>query len=351
MRYNPGMTIRPRLGSISLLLVWLVAFACERRQAPLRFDDSLMARSRARGAALTQRADVSAALDRFLERLIAEPRVAAAAAKLGDELAGAPAVAKGLAALEQTLTGDPAIGQAVAEMMARHPHWTEAELGAAVEKRIMDGWVRVPADQLGAQVIRVVGRAGGGPAGQAFIAHLEARFGRALSGYLDGPDTMRRWKQRLIELNGGTVPDARRATDLLLDNLWDLDRVAPIVIAFLDDPEVVTAAGDALAAALELDVVRVALVDAAAQTLNDPAMPARVQRVLAVLLAEDPTPAQVLAAVEPLLGAASVERALANVLTVVLQERRVRDGVDQLLVRLGRQPSVRALAERLVHQW
>ncbi|HVV88264.1 MAG TPA: hypothetical protein VHE35_34720 [Kofleriaceae bacterium] len=336
-------------------MVALVAVAlglsCDRRQEPIRFDPSVMAKAQERGAEVMARPDVTAAFSTFLDRLIAEPRLASAASKLMAELQADPVLSHGLTVFGDSLASSPAVTSVAAAMARAHPEWSPADLGTAFGQRVEANWARMPAARASELFLGVFSRAFDGPDAARFVGHFRERFGSALRGYVESDAVERRWTRRIIELGGGSRPSPSKAAELLVDHLWSLDRVAPILIAFFDDPEVVRACAAAAAGALELDHVRAAIVSAGKDVLDDPEVQRRVMAMMPVLLEEDPSPERVLTAVGDVMQTPAIGAAVDKVVAALLADRKVQDAGDQLLTDLGHQPKVHQLADQLLYDW
>jgi|JI10StandDraft_1071094.scaffolds.fasta_scaffold13483_4 hypothetical protein len=347
------MTLRRAVLSIVVLATLVMGLACDRRreEPTIRFDGSMADRARQRGIDIMSRPDVTRALDAFFDRVAGDPRVASAGGRLVAALTADPGLATQIDGLTGQMMSDPRIAAVGAEMARAHPDWTADQFGAAFEQRVARNWARIPPDEAGAGLQRMLVRAAAGPDWIAFKAHLATRFGRGIDAYFASAARNRAWGRRLRELNGGTTPAPAQAGDLLLDHMLAPDRAGAFVIAVLDDPATATAVAAAIGRALELDEIRSALVTAAGAALADPALPGRVQTLMSTLLADDATVAQMQADLEALLAAPSTGAAVSGVVGALLADPRVRGIVDDLFGGLADQPSFRGGLDRLMNDW
>src|SRR5262249_49140476 len=142
-----------------------------------------------------------------------------------------PTIAKSVQQLLRAAQQSPELQRAVRELMKSNPGMSADEIGAMVGKRAETNWAT---PEVAARWMRAWNRflpklqIGAAPA--IFDSAIGARF----DAYIGS--SSERWSQRLIELNGGSLPSPERAAQLYFDRAWSEPRLERFALAALQAP-------------------------------------------------------------------------------------------------------------------
>jgi hypothetical protein len=162
----------------------------------------------------------------------------------------------------------------------------------------------------------------------------------------------RKWRDQLVALNGGSVPDRRRATDLVAGKLFATERMskwyAKLYGLATTRREVTTGA----ARLLEAPNFRRITADLCAALIADATFQKRVVEGMNVLLADAPAPEVLEKTVARLLDVPVVSTALATWMKALMADRELAAIGEDVLKAIAAAPDMRtAFAELTELSW
>jgi hypothetical protein len=332
-----------RVGAHCLLVVTLLGLAggCRRVEVDSERLNKLID---AHATTALETAPVKKSLDDLFAAVAADPQVSKAGngilAAIGEDKRLQPAFAH----LIQLLGQHPAMQTAVRKIMKEHPRAKPEEIGALMEKRMssifdgprfniafekaFEGFMKRPeiASQLQAF-------------GQAVVHNrrMASFLSSTFSGVTEGP-----WKKRLIELNGGTLPDKERATELLANELFSSERLARwyVQVYTLPTTKRETAAG--VAKLLEAPSFRRLTSDLVVALVSDATFQRRAIDGMGVLLADTGGDAALEKAIAALLDVPVVSTAVATWMKGLLADPELGKIGDGMLSKIVDAPEMQA---------
>ena len=337
----------------ALVLALLVA-ACTKSSGHVDIDQArFTAAAEERWAKALQRPEVSSGFDALFTDAFADPAVAAAGGTLGNTLTGDAEVGRGAQAILARMQGDAAIVQLAQSLMAANPGATPDEIGKLAGAH-MAGVASSPAYQ------RAWMRAWGELMASPDVAAAMRRFGEAVAASpvlaraladVGTPALDDKIEQHLVELNGGTMPDRERATDLALDHLFAADRLARAYTDLLALPSVKRAVTAALADLARAPAFAKVAIAEARLVLGDPVFRDRAVEVVDAFAAAAPTEDDLYPVFARLLSTPSVHKAVIDTVDRLLDDPDLASIGQHTLADIVHDPGFRAVIVRLITDW
>jgi len=347
---------RHRSSAVLALLFTLVALgACKRSARSLDLDQPrLDAEMGRRFSAAVERPEVSKAFDDLMAKVGADPAVAQAGSSLTDALGADAGIRDSANAIIASFGSSPAVQQLAARIMSEHPDATPDQVGELASQRIAtitDGprfkgaWERAWNELMKTpEVTGVLARLGGRLSkSDGFTSAIDAAVRAKISE--------QRVSDRLTELNGGQSPDAAKATDLLLQHAFAVERLARFYQDVLALPAVTKAIGGLAHDLAASPAFQKIAVDGVAGLLSDATVRAQAAALMTALLTEDVTEDQLYQALQPLLMAPAMRKALVSTLDRMLAEPELGAISTRTLLPVMTDPAFVSAFARIFEGW
>jgi hypothetical protein len=156
---------------------------------------------------------------------------------------------------------------------------------------------------------------------------------------------------RLLARNGGKRPDIRRATDLVIEHMVSVDRLATFYERCVTSKALSRELAAMIAGVLQVPAVRKAIITRATALLRDPDVTRRVIAAMGLLVDEKGTAQQYEAAFLGLLDSAAFRREMLALLGEIRREPEVGKRVDALVANLEKDPEIKAITHWLLAEW
>ncbi len=333
------------------VLVFVLAAGREKRAAaeqpadlPIRFNLSRIESEVGRRVeGVFRHPAVDKALDAFLAAVVADPKLHARGQRLFETLAADPEIAKSVQGLLGRLAATPEMRTLVLDLLRQNP--------------------RKSPDEIGAIAGELVGKRFETRAGAAFeevvIGKLDTQRNRDLvakalgdridriTRYFNDPAKAAAWNKRLVELNGGKMPDPERAADLLVANLFSEARLEKCIVTLLANKTVRADTAKFLDQLLAIDAVAAELHRSAAKIAGDGSVQDAAIKTMTLLIASKPDPAALKIQVHRLLGGPVVVGSVERLANIVLTDPKVVEIVRQRLDHIGADPALCAAVDEL----
>jgi hypothetical protein len=290
-------------------------------------------------------APVKKSLDDLFASVSADPRVS----KSGNALLGAIGDDKRLqpafAHLIELLGQHAAMQAMVKRLMLEHPGAKPEEIGALMEKRmskIFDGPMFNIAFEKAFE--RFMKRPEIASQLQAFGEAVvkNPRMARFISSTFSSGVTEGKWRKRLIELNGGSVPDRERATDLLANELFSAERMARWYVKVYSLPATRREAANGVAKLLDAPAFRRLTSDLVVALVGDADFQKRAIDGMGVLLEDKPSDAALEKAITALLGVPVAATAIGTWMKGLMSDPELATIGDGMLKSIVEAPEMRA---------
>jgi hypothetical protein len=328
-----------RLAIVSVLFL----AACGKRVQvdPVRLEGLLDARA---DAALATPV-VEKALDELVAAISADPRVGKAGNGIMTALGDEPRLQPSFAHMVAMFAQQPAMLQMVRKLMREHPRATPEQIGALMEKRIGSVFE-------GPKFDRAFGKAFDKFWKRPELSSLMSTFGtkvvrnpqmaQLLSTTLDSGAVEAKWRDRLVALNGGSVPDRQHATELLADQIFSTDRVSKWYAKMYTLPATKREVATGVARLLEAPAFRRLTGDMVVALVGDPEFQKRAVDGMAVLFGDTVSDEALEGAIGRILDAPIVSTALAKWMKGLMDDRELGAIGGDLLRSMVAAPEVRA---------
>jgi hypothetical protein len=235
------------------------------------------------GAAFARPA-VSKATDDALGSLMADSRVSDRLATLVTKLQSDTRIAGAIQVLMTRLMDDPQVVAAVQQLMAENPGATQEQIGEMFGGMFEKRWNTPAVNEAWMEAWNAFQvRLGGGPQ----LAALWSAILGKLTGGIDDMVSTRRTEKRLTELNGGTMPDPAKATQLLLDNMWSTQRIDDLIVKLLGNKTARQATATLIADLLGVDAVAKSVTDQAGAVAASAKVQTKAVKALQALYVKD----------------------------------------------------------------
>lgn len=261
------------------------------------------------------------ALDELFEGVAADPQASQSGQRLLSALGADPGLQPVFGQLIADLGQSPVVQRMVRDVMREHPAASPDEVGALVEKRIgaiVDGPVFDKAFDSAFETVlqqRDV---------RAVMQQLEAKVGAhsrsALRDTLDRRLTDTTVHDKIVRWNGGSVPEPRKATSIVLDRLFTAERLALWYAQLYRLPAFKRELVVGCAQALETTSFKRMTTELVATLFANDAFRKRVYDGMLVLFQPKSSDQRVEAAVRALVGEPVVASALATWMTKVMAD-------------------------------
>jgi hypothetical protein len=157
--------------------------------------------------------------------------------------------------------------------------------------------------------------------------------------------------KRLRAANRGKHPDQARATELLLDSAFSVERLAAFYVDLSKQPALKRELGKGVRKLLEAPSFRAHVVAALKACIDDVTVRERIVALYGTFLAADPKEADLLASVRGLLGLPVVETAVAGLIEAMLADAALAPIGREVIANVVADQGTRAAIGRLVADW
>jgi hypothetical protein len=303
-----------------------------------------------RAAAALETPAVEKSLDDLWAAVGADPRVGKSGGAILNALGEDPRLQPGFQRIVADLGQQPVVLQLVRKLMREHPGANPDQIGALVEKR-MNGVLDGPTFD------RVMNKAMGRFLKRPDISSLLDTFGEKVarnphisevfSSTLSGPLIEDKWRDRLVTLNGGSLPDRQRATDLVADEIFSTQRLSKWYVKLYSLPATRREVAAGTARLLDAPAFRRVTADLVASLVADREFQKRAVEAMNVVLADAPTDAMLENAIARLLDVPVVSTALARWTKALMADRELAALGDDVLKAVVAAPEIRATVAEL----
>jgi hypothetical protein len=332
--------------SVVASLIW---FAGCRKQVEVD-SARLSAQLDQRAAAALETPAVEKSLDNLWALVGADPRVGKSGSALLAALGEDPRLQPGFQRIVADLGKQPVVLQLVRKLMREHPGANPDQIGELVEKRI-NGVLEGP------MFDRVMNKAMGRFLKRPDISSLLDTFGEKVarnphisevfSSTLSGRVIEDKWRDRLVALNGGSLPDRARATDLVAAEMFSTERLSKWYVKLYSLPATRREVAAGTARLLDAPAFRRVTADLVASLVGDAGFQKRAIEAMNVLLADAPTDATLENAIARLLDVPVVSKALARWTKALMADRDLAALGDDVLKAVVAAPEIRATIAEL----
>ena len=177
--------------------------------------------------------------------------------------------------------------------------------------------------------------------------HLEKAIDRIVRKHITDRDLI----GRLTKLNGGKRPNTQRATDLLLEHVFNEKRFEAFYVDLFGLPAARKHLQQAVAELLQSPSVKTHIVTAVEMLFADPSFQKDALAGVTLLMSESLTEAEVAAAVGKLTALPVMKKALIKLVDSLLVDPTLKQVGDKALRGISADPSVRKAITELVDGW
>jgi hypothetical protein len=322
----------------------LFALAACKRQVHLD-KPRLAAELDKRASAALETPAVEKSLDELFAAVSADARVGSAGEKVMGGLGDDPRLQPAFAKIMEMLVTQPALKAAVVELMRQNPKATSDQIGEMMGNRIS-------AVFSGPGVSHAMDSAFNGLFKRPELGSLLNTFGekavrnphmaQLISSTFDDDSLDKRWGESIVALNGGSVPDRARATDLVADKMLTTERLSRWYVKVYTLPATKREVAAGAARLLEAPAFRRHTATLVAALVGDTTFQQRSVDGMNVLMAAQPSPDAIQKAVQRLLDAPVVATALAAWMKSVMSDPELGVIGDDIAKKLAAAPEVRA---------
>ncbi len=294
---------------------------------------------------------VAKALEELFAAVGADPAVAKAGASLMSGLGEDPRLQPGFGKILESLGGQPVMQLMVKKMMHDHPTATPDQIGALMEKRVsgvLDG--KVYDQAFNKAFDRFLKR----PEINALFNTFAEKVVRnpetteLISATLGNDTVEKKWRDKLLQLNGGSLPDKQRATDLLAQQMLSLERVSEWYARIYTLPALKRETAIGVAKLLDSAAFHRITGDLVAGLVGDAAFQQRAVDGMVTLLGEAPTGEALERAIGRLLDVPIVSTQLAAWMKALMADPELATIGDGMLKAIVAAPEMRAAVASLV---
>ena len=288
---------------------------------------------------------VEKALAELFAAVSADPRVSKAGNGVMASLGEDARLQQGFAQIVGALGQEPAVQAMVREVMRAHPKAGSDEIGELMGKRmsgVFDGPVFNRAFEKAFD--RFLKRPEVSPLLNGFGEKVarNPHMAQLVNGSLDEQSLERAWRDKVVALNGGGVPDRRRATDLVAGAMLTNDRVARWCVKIYTLPTTKREAAAGVARLLDAAAFRRLTTDLVVALVGDATFRQRAIDGMVALMAAAPTPASIEKAIDRLLAAPVVATALSAWLKGVMADPQLSAIGEDILKAIVKAPDIRS---------
>lgn len=345
----------PARASLALAVVVCAWSACTRADPPITFDQArLVAESDRRFEAALSKPESEQAMTALFERIGEDAQVAAAGERLLAAVVAEPRLGAAVEMLSGRVGEMPAMDRLAADLMASHPGLAPEQLGELAGVKVGEAITPALDQAMDAMLER------------PDLARLFEDFGRrfarnrhvvaAIGAAMTKPGRTERWSKRLRALAGGKSPDRQRATDLILEHAFTVERCARFFISVLSTPELTARLTEATRAMLAAPSFRRHVSRLLETVVTDPVFQREALAVMEALLEhavdggkEDRTAVD--ARLQALLMRPEVTRALAEFVAAVLTDPELAAIGDEAVAAVMKDPGFQASLDLLLDDW
>jgi len=301
-----------------------------------------------RTASAFNRPAVAKAFDDALGSLAADPGLSKQLGSLVDALQKDSRVAGAIESLMAHLMDDPGVAANVQQIMAENPGASAEQIGELFGKQFEQRW-GTPAvnDAWMSAWDALTKKIGARP---ELDMLFRAVINKVTAG-LSTPESEAKVSRKIIEKNGGTRPDAAKATQIALDQMWTEARIDGLLVTLLTNPTVRTATATFLADVLALEDVNKAIVGQAGTLAANKAVLLKAQRALQALYVKDMD----LDTVRSPLGARTTEetraRGLGDRRTMISSRPKLTELATKWYGTLAADPKLKADTTAFLENW
>ena len=291
---------------------------------------------------------VTAELERCFATITSEPRVATQAGKLAEQLMGDPAIAGSVGTLMQRLTDDPHVMDAVEALMKQHPGASQDEIGELFGKQFEVRWETPEVDaEWQAAFAGLLDLLGKSPE----MSKLESRVMTKVFAGIDTPERIRKFNARIIELNGGSVPDGVRGGRIYLDHAWAEPRIRDIAATLFGSTALCKATATFAAGLLGSEGVTTELRTALAKVAASEPVQKLLLRTMQLLYAKDLNLPALRTSLRALLVDPTLVRTVSEVLDATARSPLVTELASQWFETVRRDPQLATELTAFVDGW
>jgi len=331
--------------TLTCLAVVACLVGCEKRSASerVRLDPGLLFSVQARVNDVLARPTVDKAFDTYFDGVFADPQLAPIGEQLATSLASDPKVMGPAQKLLEDMQKSPAMQRLVLDLMKANPHATPDEIGEMVgkhvEKTFASPKVNASFQAIGTELMKRLDT-------HDALKPLGDRIDRVIT-----EDYEEKWSQRVIDLNGGSTPSPRAATQLMLDHALEGKRLEKFLVATLTNKTLRVQSARLVARTLSLPAVAQELRSVVADLAQDPAIQKQVTELFELMLASQPNDDAIVAKLREILLS---KRAVADVgrfVRAVVANADVGKYAGELLDALAADKDLRAAFDDLMNGW
>jgi hypothetical protein len=348
-------TASARLIALTRIVLLLVAFLPAGCEPPLRVDAPRLNILITEHAIVANRLpDVVAAYDALWSDVFAAADVKAAGGQLLPAIAANPGVAAGSKQILDRFRKRPEVEQAVRAFVKTHRGARAADVGAHVQSLSQRFFVGPAAEKaMQDAVARLIER----PEIHGAFRRLGDGISRhpgylaAVSAAIDERATQQSWRTKLMALNGGHVPDAARATDLLAEHAFSARRIGDASKAFVVLPGIKGACATFAREVVDSPRFRQELAAAIGAVLTDADFQDRVVDTLVVSIDEKADIDAFKVKLDKALAAAAITRELGAVVDRLGNDAELQAIGGRALSAMVADPGFKPLVANLCDAW
>lgn len=179
---------------------------------------------------------------------------------------------------------------------------------------------------------------------------FSAVLNKATSG-LANPEAEAKVSRRLIEKNGGKVPDLNKATQLVLDQMWTNDRIDKLLVMLLTNPTVRTATAQFLADVMADEDISKAVVAQAGTIAANKATYGKTLHALQALYAKDIVITDVSASLRALMTDEALTGGIGDLLSTIAKSPKLSALATKWYDTMASDPKLKADATGFLENW
>jgi hypothetical protein len=291
---------------------------------------------------------VSAAMNEMMTALGKDPGLMLSGGKLFAQVSADPKVAAAGQAVIGQLTSSAAIQKVVMQIMSEHPGATPDQIGELVGAKfsaVTESPELAPAFQTAFNAM--LAKLHPQQRFDTMIAKTSAR----LDAYIDAPERVARWSDRLRELNGGSDPGVEKATQLYIDHAWSNDRIEAFMLKVLANPTVRNEAAAMFAEILAQPDLDAKIIEVSGQISADPAMQDGAVQLMQMLISTPIPTADMTNELTKVLTAPVVTTSLDKLIDIVFEDPKIAASVSVHFDKICADPEVKKDFDDLIDHW
>jgi hypothetical protein len=331
--------------TLTCLAVVACLVGCEKSSSSdrVRIDPGLMYSVQARFNEVIAKPSVDKAFDLYFDGLFADPALVPVGEQLATSLASDPKVMGAATKFLEDMQKSSGMQRLVIDLMKANPRATPDEIGEMVGKHIEKTFsspkLNASFQVIGTELIRRLDT-------HDALKPLGDRIDRAISD-----DYEVRWSKRIIELNGGSTPSPRVATQLILDHALEARRLEKFLLAVLTNKTVRGQSARLVARTLSLPSVAQELRAVVADLAQDPVVQQQVMELFDLLLANVPDVDAIAAKLREMLLSKRAVTDVGRFVRVVVANPDVAKLAGEFVDALAADKELRAAFDELMNGW